>query len=977
MSLDEKLKAAQEYGEKIKLTFDQIADVQGQIIANSNMTTAGMRSAAKEAKKFGDTLDSARDTTRVVMDLAAGMQKPFDKILNTTSQQLTAEMNMAKALKKKVADQKKSGALSASQADDLTESLNLTIKMNKAMSTIGGNKDLAGALAAGSDAAEEVQGAVDGIFANIPGGKAIQGMFGFDQIGDQIKGEMLSGLVSFNAAGKGSMGIFGGLKLMISSITKVLMANPLLAVVIAATTLLGLMSSIAGIAGDFEKKARAAAEAQGTSVTAMKQMALEAHNVSMSSGMTLANSEDILAVQGKIAESMGSSYAISAQTAGEIAETGKAFGVGVQASADFASNLMEAGASGIEAQEMLQGIGAELLGTGINAGAVIEDITKNAKLTGKYFKGSVKELKKAAVEAAKMGVSLDTMASVSDALLDVEGSLTAQFEFQAMTGKQMNLDKARQLALQGKTAEATKALLSEVGSLNDLQNMGPLQMQALEKATGMTADQMIRAATIQEKMPGMKDEELKLLEAQGMSIQDIANMSNAERQQALADAQSQAQVQKNMDKMKAQAMKALLPLGEALLSAFNALSPVLDVISGSFKLISSLIQGILAPVKIVYNVFKGIKDAIVGFMEQLGILQPMVDFLGFVFEAIKNTIMITGSILAVAFLPTILATIPAALSMAGSFIASAIPAIFTGFGMIPFGLGIPLAIGAVAGLIGTVAKYMSDGVISPSQGRAGYGDRVLFGPEGAISFNNKDTIVAGTNLNYGVNSRMNDGIIAPAGAIQVDDYAENGDPAEANVVQLSNDAAKKIGYAVDMGQKGLLGSLFGGGSEPAPTQLGEETIAKQIAGFGIAIATIVPALVAGMTMAVTAGNVAAYMTTMPMQIMAMTTGITAGMVAGAMATALIPKPVLIMNPILPVLETNPILIGAAMMDMMGGFLGSLFGGGKEEDPNAKIIAKLDEVIAAVSNIRVDMDGEKVGVLTRVANSFRSKTRSGV
>jgi hypothetical protein len=53
------------------------------------------------------------------------------------------------------------------------------------------------------------------------------------------------------------------------------------------------------------------------------------------------------------------------------------------------------------------------------------------------------------------------------------------------------------------------------------------------------------------------------------------------------------------------------------------------------------------------------------------------------------------------------------------------------------------AAGVVAGL---AAKYMNDGVISPKTGGGGYGDRVLYGPEGAISFNNKDTIVAGTNL---------------------------------------------------------------------------------------------------------------------------------------------------------------------------------------------------------------------------------------
>jgi hypothetical protein len=57
-----------------------------------------------------------------------------------------------------------------------------------------------------------------------------------------------------------------------------------------------------------------------------------------------------------------------------------------------------------------------------------------------------------------------------------------------------------------------------------------------------------------------------------------------------------------------------------------------------------------------------------------------------------------------------------------------------------------LGIAAAAGLGAMVYKYMNDGIVSPTSGGNGYGDRVLYGPEGAISFNNKDTIVAGTNL---------------------------------------------------------------------------------------------------------------------------------------------------------------------------------------------------------------------------------------
>jgi len=77
----------------------------------------------------------------------------------------------------------------------------------------------------------------------------------------------------------------------------------------------------------------------------------------------------------------------------------------------------------------------------------------------------------------------------------------------------------------------------------------------------------------------------------------------------------------------------------------------------------------------------------------------------------------------------------------------------------PFSALIGLA--AAAGVTALVASAMSstpktaDDMIQP-----GYGKRILFSPEGSIAFNDKDTIVAGTNLKYG-----NDVISGPAGSI--------------------------------------------------------------------------------------------------------------------------------------------------------------------------------------------------------------------
>ena len=78
--------------------------------------------------------------------------------------------------------------------------------------------------------------------------------------------------------------------------------------------------------------------------------------------------------------------------------------------------------------------------------------------------------------------------------------------------------------------------------------------------------------------------------------------------------------------------------------------------------------------------------------------------------------------------------------------------------------GVIAAGAAVAKLTGLLGKSeKGDDVLSKPQGASGgYGSRVLLGPEGAISLNNKDTVIAGTNL-----FRGNDIISAGAGSINI------------------------------------------------------------------------------------------------------------------------------------------------------------------------------------------------------------------
>lgn len=106
------------------------------------------------------------------------------------------------------------------------------------------------------------------------------------------------------------------------------------------------------------------------------------------------------------------------------------------------------------------------------------------------FKGSSKALFQATLEANKLGTSLEKTKGVTDSLLNFEESISAELEAELLTGKDLNLDRARALALQGDYVGATKAALENVGGLAEFQKLLPIQQRALAKAVGMTGDEL-------------------------------------------------------------------------------------------------------------------------------------------------------------------------------------------------------------------------------------------------------------------------------------------------------------------------------------------------------------------------------------------------------------------------------------------------------------------------------------------------------
>ena len=86
-------------------------------------------------------------------------------------------------------------------------------------------------------------------------------------------------------------------------------------------------------------------------------------------------------------------------------------------------------------------------------------------------------------------------------MLSFQDSLNAEIEASIMLGRNVNLQKARELALAGKAEKFLVELTKQVGSQAEFEKMNVLQRQSLAKALGISVEQLGKMVTNQDKEP--------------------------------------------------------------------------------------------------------------------------------------------------------------------------------------------------------------------------------------------------------------------------------------------------------------------------------------------------------------------------------------------------------------------------------------------------------------------------------------------
>jgi hypothetical protein len=96
----------------------------------------------------------------------------------------------------------------------------------------------------------------------------------------------------------------------------------------------------------------------------------------------------------------------------------------------------------------------------------------------------------AVVKMQALGTSLEQTKGQGEKLLDFQSSIESELKAELITGKELNLERARAAALAGDQVTLAEELNKNVGSLADFNKMNVIQQQSLAEAVGLTADQL-------------------------------------------------------------------------------------------------------------------------------------------------------------------------------------------------------------------------------------------------------------------------------------------------------------------------------------------------------------------------------------------------------------------------------------------------------------------------------------------------------
>ena len=181
--------------------------------------------------------------------------------------------------------------------------------------------------------------------------------------------------------------------------------------------------------------------------------------------------------------------------------------------------------AGVVATKMADTARSSIIANKVNISMkeVMVGVSKQSNEMKLNFGGSAEGLTKAFVKAKSLGFELEKVKGISQSLLNIEDSIAAEMEAELLTGKDLNLEKAREAALNHDVSGLMDEIAKNYGSVADFQKMNVIQQEAAAKAIGMSSEEL--ANTLAGNKAN-KSENQQLLEVQKKSLDAMTSQAS-------------------------------------------------------------------------------------------------------------------------------------------------------------------------------------------------------------------------------------------------------------------------------------------------------------------------------------------------------------------------------------------------------------------------------------------------------------------
>jgi len=295
----------------------------------------------------------------------------------------------------------------------------------------------------------------------------------------------------------------------------------------------------------FDQKAFDIAKNLGTSADEGERLQKNFQQIAINSGNAALMSKDVAKSFTEISNTLG----FLVPSSGAFAESAALIQKRLGASAEDMAVLAR--------QSALNGQTLEQTYATLSASRVIEGVRNKLALTNKQildgiaktsaaivinFKGSTEALANAVIRATKLGTTLNDVNKQAESLIDFESSIQKEFEAQILTGRDINLTKARELALLGDTQGLMEELNRQQVTYDSFTKQNVIQRKAEADAIGLSVEELSKKLLAQKQANALGAEE-------GQSLQERYNdlMKTADGQKRIKEeltAQEQADLRR-------------------------------------------------------------------------------------------------------------------------------------------------------------------------------------------------------------------------------------------------------------------------------------------------------------------------------------------------------------------------------------------------------------------------------------------------